>query len=413
MASLNNLKIIGFYDDSRNRAGTVRYLAEIINRLDRGRFVPVFFSPHSFMWQQELNDIDVEIVTLDKPIVTQTIASSFESVPNIIPQKRTHYRLPQCLAWWLGYGREIGQLVRLFKKRPVDLMHLNNTGAEAAPIAAKLAGIPRILGTWHVDSTYDLTGVHSTWNYRFLEKQSMKALHRAIAVSDATKQDWLDRCNLDECYADRVDIIYNGVDLSRLARRRSKEEAKKALGLNLDTIVIGSLGRLAPEKGYEYLIQAMPDILRQEPHAVVLIAGRGPLEASLKKLAVQLGVSESIHFVGFCEDVRDVLEAIDIYVQPSLCEAHCISILEAMAFSLPLIVSDAGGNAESVMNGNTGLVIPKHDSMELAKALISLIDNPELCHRMGAAGACRVQEHFTSERMATKTTAIYERMLKG
>ena len=169
-------------------------------------------------------------------------------------QKR---RMPEFAAWWLGLGKDIRQLIRLFKKRPVDLLHSDNAGAEAAPFAARLAGVPRILATWHVDSTYDM-GERSSFRYRFLERRCMRSLDHAIALTTNSKIDWIVRTGLGNEFESRVSLIRLSVHLNRLERRRSLAEAKALLRLPPDALVIGSLGRLHPHKGYEYLIRALP-----------------------------------------------------------------------------------------------------------------------------------------------------------
>src|SRR6185436_19034973 len=157
---------------------------------------------------------------------------------------RRQFTPPEVLAWTVGLATEVAGLVSLFRRHPVDLLHSNNAGAEAAPLAAKIAGVPRILATWHVDSTYDLRDERAGLRYRLLEAASMRCLDRAIAVSACTKANWCDRCHLGSAWLSRVSVIHNGIDQSRLRRESGPGEAKRALDIDPDVPVIGSVGRL-------------------------------------------------------------------------------------------------------------------------------------------------------------------------
>jgi glycosyltransferase involved in cell wall biosynthesis len=302
------------------------------------------------------------------------------------------------------------KLASLFRRAKVDLLHLNNTGAEPAPIAARFAGCRHIVGTWHVDSTYDLDNLRGGLRYRVLEELSMRSLHRSIAVSMATKSDWLKRCRM-EAYANRVTVIHNGIDPARVARMRTVEERRRELGIPADATVIGSLGRLDRAKGYEYLLQAMALFLRQLNNTHVVIGGSGPLVGSLTDLANELGISKRVHFLGHVADPRMVLNALDIYVQPSLCEAFPIALLEASAAGLPVVASDVGGIPESVLDGETGFVVPPKDPGSLAGSIEKLLADPQLRRAMGDAGVARTRREFSLDTMVRQTLEVYGSLL--
>jgi glycosyltransferase involved in cell wall biosynthesis len=292
----------------------------------------------------------------------------------------------------------------------VDLLHSNNAGAEPAPIAARLAGVPQVLATWHVDSTYDLEGLRNGYRYRLLEKTCMRSLHHAISVSRATAADWIARCELGEEYWERVTVIHNGVPAAKLQRTRTVEEAKAALGLS-HRLVIESAGRLEAAKGYEYLIRALPEVVRARPDVLVRIAGRGELHAQLAELAGSLGVLDFMEFVGFVDDMRGFLESADIYVQPSLCEAQPFSVLEACAVGVPIVASAVGGVPECVEEGEMGMLVPAREPAALTRALTELAGRPDLRARMAAETPRVVRQSFESSQMVSKTLDVYRRLL--
>jgi glycosyltransferase involved in cell wall biosynthesis len=401
---------IGYFDDGSGHGGTTRYLMELLQGLDRTVFHPVYFGFRPAWWHPQLVARNVEIVLLepDAPVVP---SSPPAPSANATPAPRKKRRLPESVAWWLGLTHDARELIRLFKKRPVDLLHSNNAGAELAPVAARWAGIPRILATWHVESDYDF-GKNVSFRTRWLERRCMKSLDHAVAPAEHTKQDWIRRCNLGPDYERRVTVMHYGVSEDRLVRRRSIPEARAALEIPQDAVVIGSLGRLEPAKGYEYLIQAMPEILRHEPRALFVIGGRGYLENDLRQRAAQAGLSNALRFIGFLPEIRDLLECLDVYIQPSLCEVTPMSLLEAGGMSVPLAGSDVGGVSEIIEHQSNGLLFPPRDPARLASALLTMLGDAERRAVMGRAARRKVEQSFHLATMIDRTQALYQEMLR-
>jgi glycosyltransferase involved in cell wall biosynthesis len=288
-------------------------------------------------------------------------------------------------------------------------LHSNAAGCEEAPVAARLAGVPRLLGTFHVDSTYDLARVRSSLPHRLLECLSNHCLDRAVAVSDATKRDWVSRTHLP---ARRVVCIHNGIDPERFQRRSQRSEARAQLGLPVtNDLLIGAVGRLDAEKGFADLLQAAALLVPDFPGVRIAIAGDGPLQQPLREQALRLGLSERVHWLGFRRDVQTVYDALDIFVLPSLCEALGYACLEAMATELPAVASRVGGLSEVVVPGSTGLLVPPRNPPALAAALRTLLDSEELRRRMGHAGRQRVARLFSEREMVRRTLDVYRELL--
>lgn len=376
--------------------------------LDRAEFELVLFALERYEWHREFEALGVEIVTLRSGSpASGGVAEGYNNSSG--PQLKRRL-IPKAVGWYLGLLKEILDLTRLFGKRRVDLLHSNNAGAEPAPIAARLAGIPIVIATWHVDSTYDLDNVRSGFCYRMLEVACMQSLHHAISVSRTTAEDWAKRCHLSSSYRKRITVIHNGIDALKFQRRNSVEDAKAATGLS-GRLVIGSMGRLEPAKGYEYLIRALPAVIEKHPETLVRIAGRGELHAPLTSLARELGVEQHLEFRGFIADIRTFLEAIDVYVQPSLCEALPIAILEACAVGMPIVASNVGGVAECVEDGATGFVVSPRMPGLLGERLIQLWRDPVLRERMGRESQRTVMQEFRCEDMLAKTIMVYRNVL--
>nr|WP_246385354.1 glycosyltransferase family 4 protein [Armatimonas rosea] len=404
--------IIGFHDESKGLGGTTRYLLELVDGLNRDKYYPVFFSTKSFPWHQLLKDSDVELITPD------TIMDSLGEVTKInhsatITRKRLSWvKIPHLVAWTLGMFKEKYVLEELFNRKTVDLLHTNHAGAEIAPIAMRRVGVPRIVATWHVDSTYDLDGNFQGKHYRYLERQCMNSIDHVISVSEATKNDWVNRCGLNEEYEKRISVVYNGVDVDAFTQEREKSKIRLAFGLpGNDKFILGSLGRLDKAKGFMYLIEALPKIRLHIPNILVVIAGSGPLKEELIEQAQRLGVADCLIFLGFVRDTHAFLEMLDVYVQPSLCEAHPFGTLEAGAMGLPIVASAVGGIPETIVDGETGFLVPAKNVASLAEKICILGQNSSLCQSMGEKGRKRIQEKFTSQKMVNETVEIYERLL--
>ena len=437
--------VVGYYDASVGHGGTTRYLMELVGGLDRTRFQPIFFALKPRKWHDDLARQGVDVITLPERALTkkekseqnitgrdtkinagaaletnigQASASSWE--PVVTPGFRRpalRPRLPRSIAWSAGQLRDCLELARLFRLRPIDLLHTNETGSELSPIAARLAGVRRILGTWHVDSTSDLANERQGLSYRLLESASMRALHGAIAVSAATSRAWIQRCRLSAAYQQRIAVIHNGIalpDASTPEQHAREREAHRAeFGIPVDAVVAGSLGRLAAAKGYTYLIDAIADAGTQIPNLWLLLAGAGPEELALKSQAEKCGLTDRIVFAGFVQDTRRVLSCMDIYAQPSLCETLGIAAIEASAMELPIVASHIGGLPEVVEDGVTGTLVPARDSAALSKAIVALGLNPQKRAAMGRQGRQRINSCFQRDKMVLKTTEVYIRMLEA
>lgn len=314
----------------------------------------------------------------------------------------------RALRLWSGFGATARRLAKLVRESRLDLFHTQNTGCEESPVAARLAGVPRIIGTFHVDPSYDLHGTRNSPRYRVLEHISNHCLTAGIGVSGRTSEDWIRRTHLPRR---RVVTIHNGIDPRRFRRRTERGAARAALGLPADALVIGAVGRLDEAKGLGFLISAVALLAAVYPKLVLVLAGEGPLRESLTRQAESLGIAERVRFLGFQQDVQPVLDGLDVFALPSLCETLGYAHLEAMATCLPAIGTTVGGVPEVIVDGQTGLLVPPRDATALAAGLRWLLESAELRQRMGAAGRDRIKKHFTEREMVSKTIDLYRRLL--
>jgi glycosyltransferase involved in cell wall biosynthesis len=304
-----------------------------------------------------------------------------------------------------GFLKSAYRLAKHLRAFQFDLFHTQNTGCEEAPLAARLAGIPRIVGTFHTDSTYDLHSERSSWGYRFLERLSNRSLHRAIAVSAATGRNWQRRTFLP---SPRITTIHNGIDAGKFRRQNSRAAAKLKLDLPHDAFVVLGLGRLDEAKGFADLIAAAGMLHAAVPKLLVLIAGEGPLRQSLQNQAQSLGVN--VHFAGFVSEIQPLLDAADLFALPSLCEACPYAVLEAMAAGAPVLASDVGGVSEMIRR--SGTLLPPRNPAAWATAIHRLANDEPRRLTMEREGLERVTERFREEEMVRATFQLYRELLQ-
>jgi glycosyltransferase involved in cell wall biosynthesis len=195
----------------------------------------------------------------------------------------------------------------------------------------------------------------------------------------------------------KLQKIYNGIDTSHYANRNTRQCMRAYLNIAENDLVFIIVANLIPYKGHKDLLQALHIIQQQlPPNWRLLCVGRDSgILAQLQTLAQQLNVAKNISWLGVREDIPDLLAAADIGVLCSHEEGFSNAILEGMAAGLPMVVTDVGGNAEAVINEQTGLVVPAKNSALLAQALLKLAQNTPLAKTMGMAAQTRVQQYFS------------------
>ncbi len=170
--------------------------------------------------------------------------------------------------------------------------------------------------------------------------------------------------------------------------------------------VVGSVGRLAEQKGYDLLVRALPAL----PGATLVLVGEGPARGELERLAAELGVRERLRITGWTPDPRSHLAAFDVFALPSRWEGLPLGILEAMHAGLPVVACDVGSVAEAVHDGETGFVVAPDDLDTLRERLRVLLADPQLARRLGERGRTLAAARFTDTAMARRYEALYREL---
>jgi sugar transferase (PEP-CTERM/EpsH1 system associated) len=294
------------------------------------------------------------------------------------------------------------RLSRLLRREGVDVVHTRN--AESffyGAAAAKLGGIRHL--------------VHSEHGRTFDDKPARFRLQRLLssgadAIFTVSEQLKRDLCVHVGLAPRKVEVLYNGVDLSRFGSTR-REAARVALGLAKDTIVVGSVGRLVSVKNYALLIRALRDPGLAKVSTILI--GEGPERAALEQQIQSDGLSDRVRLLGHRDDVHTLLSALDVFVLPSLSEGMSNTLLEAMACGVPPVASRVGGNGEIVADGVHGRLFASGDEQALRAALLELCLDEQRRKAFGQAGQHRVKSAFDLGVMVRNYESLYERVTRS
>ncbi|KAF0208859.1 MAG: glycosyltransferase [Actinomycetota bacterium] len=301
------------------------------------------------------------------------------------------------------------RLRRLFAQVKPDIVHVHgfNATLTACP-AARRAGVGVILTTVHNMPSAPLElrpGIGGR-----LEFDLRAALYPRVA-------DNVDRfvCVVG---AARDELVSLGLDASKLvviANGIPNPAANRAQVARRDdgTVVVGSVGRLEPLKGYEFFVAAAAIVSSQSPSVRFRLVGDGRLRSSLTAQVASLELGSRFEFAGWSNDATGEISAMDVYVVSSVTDTTNLTILEAMALGKPVVATDVGGISDAVADGDNGYLVPPRRPDLLAERIIRLVEDDALRDRMGTDGRKRYEASFTEERMLEQHRMLYEQMYRA
>lgn len=208
-------------------------------------------------------------------------------------------------------------------------------------------------------------------------------------------------------------VIHNGVVLQDYSERGVRLQTRAGLGLGANDVLIAVIGRLSAEKGVEHMLRAFTRIAPAHPSAHLAFVGEGPLRGSLEREAANSGLGARIRFLDHRHPIQPFYEATDVIVCPSLTEGLSNVLLEAMAFQRAVVATRAGGNAEIIEDGLSGLLVPVGDVEALAKAVSAVAGSPARRDCLARGGYARVVREFSFEARMKKEEQFYDRVLNG
>jgi glycosyltransferase involved in cell wall biosynthesis len=245
--------------------------------------------------------------------------------------------------------------------------------------------------------------------YEWLERCFVGKQDALIAVS----QGQLDKLLALGVRPQKALVVHNAVSVQQANEVEIKSDpvqTRKTLGVAPDAKMVVSSGRLSPEKGHRYLIEAI-SLLPNPDDSVFVFCGSGVCLEPLKQQATRLGVLNSCRFVGFRKDILDIYYAMDLLVLPSLTEGLPNAVLEAFSFAKPVIAAAVGGVPELVEDGVNGILIKARDVKGLSSAIQKVLDEPDWAQNMGRKALEAVRSDFSFEQQNDKLVDIYDEVL--
>lgn len=306
-----------------------------------------------------------------------------------------------------NFTTQLCRCVRFLKEHEVKVIHTHDFYTNIfGMIAARLARVPA-----RIASKRETEGFRTRGQKR-VERAAYRLAHAVVANAEAVRALLIS----DGVPPRKIVTLYNGLDLSRVVPRAdlSCEALLSALGLPASVTgpVVTIIANLRHGvKDHPMFIRAARRVHERVPAAAFVIAGEGELTEKMRALGQELGLGQSLFFIGRCERVADLLAASDVCVLSSRAEGFSNAILEYMAAARPVVATDVGGAREAVVEGETGYLIPSGDDELMAARIVALLEEPERARAMGLRGKQVIEENFSCEAQLTRTLALYERLL--
>ncbi|MEM2676112.1 MAG: glycosyltransferase family 4 protein [Candidatus Bathyarchaeia archaeon] len=331
-----------------------------------------------------------------------------------LPDNVNVIRVPIGQTDWIGFSWRAAKYVHSHQA-DFDIIHFADVHfayAYRGPFVASLLQSFRQRLTayqgrpYHTDSwDYLFRLAYYTIAQRMMERPAVRRASRLIAVSAATRQEYIEHYNVDP---KRITLIYIGINTQRFENLLPKEEARQRLKLPIDKPILLYVGFSTPRKGLEYLVQALK---KMQAPALLVIVGKWEARYYNRFISTLGGDRSRIIITGYVPDVELPLyfAAADVFVLPTLLEGFGIPLVEAMAAGLPIVTTTGGAASEIV--GNGGLTVPPANSEALAWAIERVLHDPDLARQLGQAGQHRARILFDESRVAAELEAVYYHVL--
>ncbi len=301
---------------------------------------------------------------------------------------------------------DVIKVTRIIKDGNFQILHSHGSKANMVATIVKIFYKIPVVTTVHSDYRLDYMGsFFRTYTLGLINRVALRFIDYYIAVSSNFKEMLISR-NFNP---DKIFILYNGTDFSQPLKVYDKTEFLRKYSLSFDDndIIIGILARLDPVKGLDIFLKGAQLILKKYPSTKFLIAGEGDLKSSLKKLSKELGIAESVFFLGWVTDPYEFMSAVDIPVLTSISESFSYTILESAMLKKTAVSSNVGGISDLIDHGENGFLFEPKDYKMLAEYILKLIENKELRKTMGLKLYEKASLKFSLDKMVETQLEIY------
>jgi glycosyltransferase involved in cell wall biosynthesis len=296
-----------------------------------------------------------------------------------------------------------GRLLRICQQEQVAIWHGHDYKSNLLGLLLRPFWPMRLVTTIHgwVEHT------RRTPLYYAVDRLCLPRYEKVICVSEDLRA----RCLGLGVKPRRCLLIENAIDTDEFVRRRTVAEAKQAFGWSPERLLIGAVGRLSAEKGFDLLIRATVDLLKQGIDAGLVIVGEGPQQEELRRLIAELGCAQRVQLLGYRQDTRELYEAMDLFALSSVREGLPNVVLEALAVEVPVVATRVAGVPGLIRDGN-GLLVDPGSVAQLTAAMGRALHDPDLRRRLRQAGRRTVEEGYSFAVRMMKLALLYDRLLR-
>ncbi|WP_022852609.1 glycosyltransferase family 4 protein [Thermodesulfatator atlanticus] len=277
----------------------------------------------------------------------------------------------------------------------------------------------------------DIIHTHSSrdsWHGLFVKKLTNKILVRTRHLSTPVKRNFFSKIlyssadylittgrHIKEYFitvfpeiSSRIESIPTGIDIEKFCPNSDLPFFKKG------EVVLGCVSVLRSWKGHRYLIPAFKELVQKVSDIKLIIVGDGPQRNNLINMVKELGLTEKVEFLGYQEDIPDILAVIDIFIHPSTGhEGVPQAVLQALAMKRPVIATNVGAIPEVIIHKQTGILIPPANPGEIKNAIFWMMKNPDLAKKLGENGRKLVEEKYSLDKMVDKIEKIYQELIRS
>jgi glycosyltransferase involved in cell wall biosynthesis len=297
----------------------------------------------------------------------------------------------------------VTRLLAICRQERVAVWHGHDYKSNLLGLLLRRSWPMRLVTTVH--GWVDHTG--RTPLYYWVDRLCLPHYEHVLCVSP----DLHEQCRAAGVPAGRCTLLENGIDVDEFSRRRTVAEARRGEGLDPDRLLIGAVGRLSPEKGFDLLIRAVAHLVRDGLDVGLVILGEGPERPALEALAAGLGLRERVRLAGYRADPRPLYEALDVFALSSLREGLPNVLLEALSLEVPAAATRIAGVPRLIQDGENGLLVEPGSVEALAGALGRLLRDAALRRRLGEAGRETVARDYSFAGRMEKLADFYDSLL--
>ncbi len=354
----NKIKLVQIIADS-DLSGGPKHVLGILENIDQDKFDLFLISPKGHLAEQARKIKGVRVTTVE--MGSKYDIGAIYDIKSMLEKIRT-------------------------SKNPFGPMIIHTHGPRAGLLGRKALskGVLSVYTEHRWDADYHLENRLN----ESLQKRALKSLNfktnLVIAVSSSVKNYLVEKRLVPK---NRVKIIPNGINLDQPKVKSKKLKAKEG-----NHFVIGSVGNLNKQKGYEYLLSAMPKVLKVYPHLMLEIIGDGEEKAELRSQIRELKIEHHVTLLGRKENPENYSKKWNLFVSSSIAETFGIVFLEAYKVGLPVVATSVGGVPDVVENNKTGLLVPARDSEALSKAILEVLNRPALAAKLKRGGQAKLKE---------------------